>query len=183
MKIGIVVMGVSGSGKSTVCAAVRRRLERKQSRVDYLDADDFHSTANKAKMAQGTSLSEDDRGTWLASIVDAMSCRAADVILLACSALRKQHRDVLRAMRRPDFSVLFFHLQGSLALISQRVRVREAQGEHFMPASLLVSQVRTLEPPDARNEPDVVALALVNADGHARTPDELAHIVVTTTGI
>jgi gluconokinase len=129
----IVVMGVSGSGKSTVGAALAQRL-----RVPYGDADDFHPEANVAKMTAGHALDDEDRWPWLAAIGEWLAAHDAGVI--TCSALKRGYRDVLRE-HRPD--VLFVHLHGDREVITRRQATRPG---HFMPASLLDSQFETLEP-------------------------------------
>ncbi|MEP9391964.1 gluconokinase [Gordonia sp. VNQ95] len=130
----VVVMGVSGSGKSTVGAALAQRL-----RVPFADADDFHSAANVAKMSAGEPLTDDDRGPWLDEI-GVWLADHADGGVMSCSALRRIYRDRLRA-HCP--AVRFVHLEGSLDVIRRRQASRPG---HFMPASLLASQFETLEP-------------------------------------
>ena len=132
----IVVMGVSGSGKSTVGAALAQRL-----RVPYADADDFHPAANVAKMTAGQPLDDDDRWPWLEAIGEWLAAHDAGVI--TCSALKRSYRDALRE-HRPD--VLFVHLHGDREVITRRQATRPG---HFMPASLLDSQFETLEPLEA----------------------------------
>lgn len=136
----IVVMGVSGSGKSTVGAALAQRLA-----VPFADADAFHPDANIAKMAAGQPLDDNDRYPWLAAIGEWLA-RHADGGVMSCSALKRDYRDRLRA-HCP--SVEFLHLSGSPELIGRRLAVRSG---HFMPASLLRSQFDILEPlgPDER---------------------------------
>lgn len=135
----IVVMGVSGSGKSTVGAALAQRL-----RVPYGDADDFHPPANIAKMTAGEALDDDDRRPWLEAI--GRWLEEHDDGVVTCSALKRDYRDVLR-QHRDD--VVFVHLHGDRDVIARRQATRPG---HFMPASLLDSQFRTLEPlePDER---------------------------------
>ncbi|MCB0949201.1 MAG: gluconokinase [Mycobacterium sp.] len=130
----IVVMGVSGSGKSTVGAALAQRL-----RVPFADADDFHPPANIAKMTAGEALDDDDRYPWLEAIGTWLAARS-DGGVMSCSALRRKYRDQLRR-HRPD--VEFLHLAGSVEVIGRRQASRPG---HFMPAALLASQFGTLEP-------------------------------------
>jgi gluconokinase len=134
----ILVMGVSGSGKSTVGALLAERLE-----LAFLDADSLHPASNVAKMAHGEPLTDEDRGPWLAS-VGAWLAEARGVV--ACSALRRPYRDVLRGHCA---DLVVFYLEASRALLEQRLTGRSG---HFMPASLLDSQLATLEPlePDER---------------------------------
>ncbi len=131
----IVVMGVSGSGKSTVGAALAQRL-----RVPFGDADDFHPPANITKMSAGQSLDDDDRYPWLEAIGEWLALHRDDGGVMSCSALKRKYRDQLR---RHCAEVEFLHLSGSPDVIGQRQASRPG---HFMPASLLASQFDTLEP-------------------------------------
>ena len=130
----IVVMGVSGSGKSTVGAALAQRL-----RVPFADADDFHPEANIAKMSAGHALNDDDRRPWLNTIGEWLADHAGGVVM-SCSALKQSYRDQL-SDHCP--SVEFLHLAGTPEVIGRRQASRPG---HFMPASLLASQFETLEP-------------------------------------
>lgn len=132
----IVVMGVSGSGKSTVGAALAQRL-----RVPFGDADDFHPPANIAKMTAGHALDDTDRYPWLEAVGEWLATHS-DGAVMSCSALKRTYRDQLRR-HCPD--VRFLHLAGSPDVISRRQASRPG---HFMPASLLTSQFETLEPLD-----------------------------------
>jgi gluconokinase len=136
----IVVMGVSGSGKSTVGAALAQRL-----RVPFADADDFHPPANIAKMTAGQPLDDNDRYPWLEAIGEWLA-EHSDGGVMSCSALKRKYRDQLRR-HCPD--VEFLHLSGTAEVIGNRQASRPG---HFMPASLLASQFATLEPlgPDER---------------------------------
>jgi gluconokinase len=134
----IVVMGVSGSGKSTVGAALAQRL-----RVPFGDADDFHPPANIRKMSAGHALNDDDRYPWLEAVGDWLAARCADGGVMSCSALKRRYRDQLR-QHCPEVS--FLHLAGTPEVIGRRQASRPG---HFMPASLLASQFETLEPLDA----------------------------------
>ncbi|KAA0096106.1 gluconokinase [Mycolicibacterium sp. P1-18] len=136
----IVVMGVSGSGKSTVGAALAQRL-----RVPFADADDFHPPANIAKMTAGHALDDDDRRPWLDSIGTWLAAHP-DGGVMSCSALKRVYRDQLR---HHCADVDFLHLAGTPEVIGRRQASRPG---HFMPASLLASQFDTLEPlaPDER---------------------------------
>lgn len=133
----IVVMGVSGSGKSTVGAALAQRL-----RVPFADADDFHPPANIAKMTAGEPLNDDDRYPWLEAIGEWLA-QHGDGGVMSCSALKRKYRDQLRR-HCPD--VEFLHLSGTPEVIGRRQASRPG---HFMPASLLASQFATLEPLEA----------------------------------
>lgn len=130
----IVVMGVSGSGKSTVGAALARRLG-----VPFADADDLHPQSNIAKMVAGQPLTDDDRYPWLEAAGEWLA-RHSDGGVLSCSALKRKYRDQLR---RHQPGTLFVHLSGSPELIAGRQAGRTG---HFMPAALLASQVEDLEP-------------------------------------
>ena len=137
MQAPIVVMGVSGSGKSTVGAALAQRL-----RVPFADADDFHPAANIAKMTAGHALNDDDRRPWLDSIGSWLAAHP-DGGVMSCSALKRVYRDQLRH-HCPD--VEFLHLAGTPEVIGRRQASRPG---HFMPPSLLASQFSTLEPLEA----------------------------------
>ena len=130
----IVVMGVSGSGKSTVGAALAQRL-----RVPFADADDFHPPANIAKMTAGHALDDTDRYPWLEKIGEWLADHP-DGGVMSCSALKRKYRDQLR---RHCPEVTFVHLSGSPEVIARRQASRPG---HFMPAALLASQFETLEP-------------------------------------
>lgn len=129
-----VVMGVSGSGKSTVGAALAQRLG-----VPFEDADDLHPRANIAKMTAGLPLDDEDRYPWLEAIGEWLAGHA-DGGVMSCSALKRAYRDQLR---RHAPGVVFVHLEGSQLVITDRQASRPG---HFMPASLLASQFATLEP-------------------------------------
>lgn len=135
----VVVMGVSGSGKTTVGTALATSLG-----WEFLDGDDLHPPANVAKMAAGVPLTDDDRGPWLDAIgrwIDVRRSSGAGAVV-ACSALRRAYRDLL-SRGRPD--VAFCHL----AVDADNLRDRLAQRRgHYLPASLLASQLATLEPLD-----------------------------------
>jgi gluconokinase len=134
----IVVMGVSGSGKSTVGAALAQRL-----RVPFADADDFHPPANIAKMTAGEALDDDDRYPWLEAIGEWLARQNGEGGVMSCSALKRKYRDQLRR-HCPD--TVFLHLSGTPEVIARRQASRPG---HFMPASLLASQFETLEPLEA----------------------------------
>lgn len=131
----LVVMGVTGAGKSVVGAALARRLG-----VPFGDADDFHSAANVAKMSAGVPLDDDDRMPWLRAIGTWLTEHEATGAVASCSALKRAYRDVLRT-EAPRVS--FVHLDISRAVARERVAGRPG---HFMPASLVDSQFDALEP-------------------------------------
>jgi gluconokinase len=136
----IVVMGVSGSGKTTTGTELARRL-----RVPFADADEFHPAANIAKMSAGVPLDDADREPWLAAIAGWLA-EHADGGVVTCSALKRAFRDRLRAAA-PD--AYFVHLAGAAEVVAARVAART---EHFMPVGLVASQFAALEPlaPDER---------------------------------
>ena len=136
----LVVMGVSGCGKSSVGQQVARALGH-----DFIEGDALHTPANVARMAAGTALTDADRAGWLAEIGQRLAqARATGAgLVVSCSALKRSYRDGLRAAC-PD--LLFLHLQGPAELLRQRLQTRSG---HYMPPSLLDSQLATLEPPAA----------------------------------
>jgi gluconokinase len=129
----LVVMGVSGSGKSTVGAALAQRL-----RVPFADADDLHPPANIAKMSAGHALDDHDRYPWLEAVGEWLAAHP-DGGVMSCSALKRKYRDQLRH-HVPHLRFLL--LEGSMEVIARRQASRPG---HFMPASLLRSQFATLE--------------------------------------
>lgn len=135
-----VVMGVSGSGKTTIAAMLAGRLG-----WPYRDADDFHPAANIAKMSSGQPLDDNDRAPWLAAIAAWIDERRShgEHGIVACSALKRVYRDVLIGSRA-DVGLVF--LDGTRDVIHARMAARR---DHFMPKGLLDSQIATLEPPVA----------------------------------
>lgn len=136
--LAVVVMGVCGCGKSTVGERLARELG-----ALFIEGDAFHPPANVARMAAGIALTDADRQGWLealaAQLADAR--RAGRSVVLACSALKRRYRDVLR-QGAPDLRVV--HLAGDRAMLAVRLSARQG---HYMPASLLDSQLATLEAP------------------------------------
>jgi gluconokinase len=132
-------MGVTACGKSSVAARLAAVCN-----AEFLDADAFHSAANVAKMQSGTPLNDADRAEWLESLRIAMRDRVAvgASVVLACSALKRRYRDILRDIESTRVSVRFVHLVASPALIEERLRARKG---HFMPVSLVASQFDALE--------------------------------------
>ena len=156
-----VVMGVSGSGKSLIGAALARVLG-----TDFVEGDDYHSAENVQRMASGIALTDEDRGQWLRSLAVRLR-QAKDAgtgLVMTCSALKRSYRDVLRA----DAGELrFVFLRGPRALVAERIAGRRG---HFMPPSLLESQLATLEEPspdehawvcDIKESPEDLVAALV----------------------
>ncbi|MCK9792515.1 gluconokinase [Isoptericola sp. 4D.3] len=146
----LVVMGVSGSGKTTIAGLLAERLG-----YDLAEADEFHPEANIAKMTAGTALTDEDRAPWLAAIRDWLGTEtdAGRCAVVTCSALKRSYRDVLRAARG---RVRFVHLHGSADLLAERMTHRSG---HFMPPTLLPSQLATLEPLDDDEDGIVVDIA------------------------
>jgi gluconokinase len=159
----LVIMGVSGSGKTAVGALLANRLG-----WPYAEADDFHPDANIAKMAAGHPLDDDDRRPWLAAIAAWIDERIArrEAGVVSCSALKRRYRDVLR---RPE--VWFVYLEGSRELVARRLAMRHG---HFFKADLLASQFADLEPP----APDEACIT-VPIDG---SPEEIVEGIVVALG-
>jgi len=130
-----IVMGVSGSGKSTVAEALAARLG-----AEFLDADAYHSPENVAKMSQGIPLTDADRAGWLAVLAQELRNRGTKPVVMACSALKEAYRQELRV----SSDVFFVYLKGSFEVIEARMKARPG---HFMKAGMLESQFRTLEEP------------------------------------
>ncbi|XP_074851100.1 putative gluconokinase [Carettochelys insculpta] len=156
MALLVVVMGVSGAGKSTIGSHLATKLGWK-----FYDADDYHPTENRKKMAQGIPLNDEDRIPWLCKLHDILMREESDEqsVILACSALKKMHRCLLVSGIDALYSksdqlkeegnsatrkILFIHLDGSMELITSRLEKRKG---HFMAIELLQSQFDTLEPP------------------------------------
>lgn len=154
MSIHVVVMGVAGSGKSTIAEAIRDRLG-----YFMAEGDDFHPQANIEKMSHGTPLTDEDRWPWLRVINSWMVAREAlgENTVVSSSALKRAYRDVLRE----NVDVFFLHLAGSQELIQSRLSARKG---HFMPPALLPSQFADLQP----LEPDEVG-ATVSIEGDMET--------------
>lgn len=143
----VVVMGVSGSGKSTIARPLASHLG-----WTFGEGDDFHPQANVSKMEAGEPLTDEDRWPWLLALSSWMGDHAGrgEDTVITCSALRRAYRDVLR---QGGGTVGFIHLVGPPEVLAERMTDRE---DHFMPASLLDSQLATLEP----LEPDEVGVTL-----------------------
>ncbi len=161
-----VVMGVCGCGKTEVGKALAGALQ-----VRFLEGDAFHSPANVAKMAAGTPLDDRDRADWLLRLqaeIAAASARGEGVVL-SCSALKRRYRDLLR---QANPALRFAHLAGARDLIAQRMQART---EHYMPLSLLDSQLSDLEPLaadepgvrlDISKPPSAILDDILHAQGH-----------------
>jgi carbohydrate kinase (thermoresistant glucokinase family) len=170
----VIVMGVSGSGKTAVGQALADRLG-----FEFIEGDDHHPETNVEKMAAGIPLTDDDRWPWLRALADLVATRQQRDAgtMLACSALRRTYRDVLRATIPPEES---FVIQLDADEATLRSRLERRRG-HYMPASLLESQLATLEPlePDesgvvldaTKPQAEVVAQALAAIRGcHGELP-------------
>jgi len=145
----LVVMGVSGSGKSTIADKLAARLGCR-----YEDGDKFHPPSNVAKMSAGHPLTDEDRWPWLQAIADEIdrACGAGERAVIACSALKRAYRDIL-VHGRNDVRIVF--LKGTQELIASRLAARKG---HFMPPGLLDSQFKTLEPPRVEEHPVTVSI-------------------------
>ena len=145
----LVLMGVSGSGKSTIADRLAARLDWR-----FEDGDGFHPPGNVAKMSAGQPLTDDDRRPWLQAIADEIDrvSRQGERLVVACSALKRSYRDILSHGRK---DIRFVFLNGSYELIAGRLAARKG---HFMPPGLLASQFKTLEPPDTSEHPVTVSI-------------------------
>ena len=133
MNFSIVVMGVAGCGKSTLAAAVAEAEG-----LPLVEGDDFHSAANRTKMSQGIALTDADRDGWLGVLVQQIQARPSGLVL-TCSALKRSYREAILAGAP---GALFVQLDGSRELLAHRMGART---DHFMPSTLLDSQLATLE--------------------------------------
>ncbi|HSE72671.1 MAG TPA: gluconokinase [Nocardioidaceae bacterium] len=165
----VVAMGVSGTGKSTVAARLAERLG-----LDYIEGDSHHPQANIDKMSSGVPLTDEDRRPWLETLARLVRERHEQgrSTVLTCSALRRRYRDILRS-GAPDGDLFFVHLDAPFEVLEERMKARE----HFMPPSLLRSQIETLEPLEADERGvrvdvslpvDTVVNEAVEAIGHTR---------------
>lgn len=134
----VVIMGVSGCGKSTVGGLLAEAIG-----ADFLEGDDLHAPRNVERMAAGIPLTDDDRRDWLRALAQRLRVArdAHRSLVVSCSALKRSYRDVLR---EASAELAFVHLHADMALLEARLHTR---AHHFMPASLLASQLRTLEAP------------------------------------
>jgi carbohydrate kinase (thermoresistant glucokinase family) len=146
----LVVMGVSGSGKSTLAEGIRNRLH-----WPFQEGDSLHPAANVAKMKAGLALTDEDRAPWLGAVKAWIDARlgAGEHGLITCSALKRAYRDRLIAGRP---AVRLLYLKADAAVLRQRLQQRRG---HFMPASLLESQLETLEEPGLDEHPIIVRMA------------------------
>lgn len=163
----IVVMGVSGCGKSLIGRDIADALG-----LPFFDADDYHGPANRAKMSAGTPLTDADRAGWLDSLAGLLAAHP-DGLVLACSALKRRYRDRLREAA-PDLALIYLH--GDFETVRARLAAR--RGHYFTGDDMLRSQFATLEPPDDENAravdvgqtPDAVLAACLAALGPDGAP-------------
>ena len=162
----IVVMGVSGAGKSTVGKLIAARLD-----CPFRDADSFHPAANIEKMSRGEPLTDEDRWPWLRAIAGWIGEHrsAGTTCVVTCSALKRRYRDLVTDKQRAD--VRLVHLKGGMALIEARLKARKG---HFMPPALLKSQFDALEEPAAEEHAITVSIDAA--------PEEIASRVVEKLG-
>jgi gluconokinase len=143
-----VVMGVASCGKTSLGEALALALA-----VDFVEGDKLHPAVNVAKMSAGIPLTDDDRWPWLSQVGDRLAGTRG--ILASCSALKRSYRDLIR--QRAGRPVAFLHLHGAKEVLAQRIANRKG---HFMPASLLDSQLATLEMPGADEHALMIDVAL-----------------------
>ncbi|MDT0143932.1 gluconokinase, GntK/IdnK-type [Microbacterium sp. PRC9] len=149
--VAVVVMGVAGAGKSTLAAALAARLG-----AEFIEADDLHSAEAMAQMAAGVPLTDDDRWPWLTRVATLVRDEGrTGPVVVACSALRRVYRDVL--IRVSGLDLAFVHVHGTDEELAARIGQRTG---HFMPASMLASQLATLEPLASEENGIVVPLAM-----------------------
>lgn len=158
----MIVMGVSGCGKSTVGQKLASRLD-----LVFIDGDDLHPKSNKDKMAAGLALNDDDRAPWLVKIGESLaaSTKAGIPAVIACSALKRTYRDLLRSL---EPATVFVHLTGTPQLIQNRL---DERSHEYMPPTLLASQLEILEAISADETAIEVDVAL--------TPDEIVAFVAS----
>ncbi|KAK8947944.1 hypothetical protein KSP40_PGU007697 [Platanthera guangdongensis] len=159
MARAFVIMGVSGSGKTSVAKMLSESLN-----CSFLEADEFHSQSNKEKMNRGIPLCDEDRIPWLEALRDAIGRKlvSEETAVLACSALQKRYREILRSAD-PDYvvgdydccKIKFICLVAPVEKLAERLNMRSEKGEHFMPASLLKSQMELLQIFDYERIPQI----------------------------
>ncbi len=162
MALRVVVMGVSGTGKSTVGPALAQALG-----LPFVEGDSLHPPRNVALMAAGTPLTDEDRRGWLQAVAAALTQGETSGVVVSCSALKRSYRNLLRAAA-PDLKLV--HLRGEPELLAQRLRQRKG---HYMPPSLLQSQLDTLEPPG----PDEAVFTADVAEPAPRLVAQLLHLL------
>lgn len=149
----VIVMGVSGCGKSTVASLIADGLTAKGLDVHDKDADELHPAGNIEKMSAGIALTDSDRQPWLETVAEyaRQQARKHGICVMACSALKRIYRNTINTAG----NVVYIYLEGSHSLIASRMHERKG---HFMPESMLDSQFATLE--DPRDEPQVIAVSI-----------------------
>jgi gluconokinase len=162
----LIMMGVSGSGKSTIADKLAERIGWRS-----VDGDKFHPASNIAKMSAGHPLTDEDRWPWLKAIAAEIdrSCKAGEKAVIACSALKRSYREIL-VHGRDDVRIVY--LDGSQQLIAERLARRSG---HFMPPGLLESQFKTLEPPDESENPVTVSID--------SAPDDIVDNIIQQLGL
>ena len=159
--LAVVVMGVSGCGKSSLALAIAADLS-----CDMLEGDAFHPAASQEKMAQGTPLTDQDRAGWLQSLGEALVQNADKTVVLSCSALKKSYRDILRSYKQ---NLRFVYLDISPATALARVSSRAVAEGHFFPATLVDNQFATLEVPTSET-------GVLTVDATAAMPELVAQV-------
>lgn len=144
----LVVMGVAGTGKTEIARRLADVLQ-----APFVEADLLHSAANVERMRRGVGLTDEDRWPWLNAVCDAAYAHQHRPVVIACSVLKRSYRDLFRR-RLGVVRILFLH--GSMELVGERLKRRK---NHFASVSLLESQIRTLEPPAADEDPIVLDIA------------------------
>ena len=157
----LVVMGVSGCGKSSLADAIAQDLA-----CTMLEGDAFHPTASQAKMAQGTPLTDQDRAGWLITLGEALARCTDEHIVLSCSALKKSYRDTLRSYK-PKLRFVYLDISAATALA--RVSSRAVADGHFFPATLVDNQFATLEVPTGE-------VGVLTVDATASMPELVAQV-------
>ena len=162
----LIMMGVSGSGKSTIADKLAERIGWRS-----VDGDKFHPASNIAKMSAGHPLTDEDRWPWLRAIAAEIdrSCKAGEPAVIACSALKRSYREIL-VHGRDDTRIIY--LDGSKQLIAERLAKRRG---HFMPPGLLDSQFTALEPPGESENPVTVSIDA--------TPDDIVNDIIRQLGL
>lgn len=148
MKQNIIIMGVCGCGKSTIAELLATKLE-----ATFYDGDDYHPQSNIDKMASGTPLTDTDRQPWLETLAATIKASETNTVT-ACSALKKSYREILRSA----LNVTIIYLHGTKETLLSRLTERSNRSNHFMPSTLLDSQLETLENPS--EEPDTITVSI-----------------------